>query len=79
MKKFKIILKGKCDEKNDYKLEWKEKLKGDCEVITTALSAELILYTMFYGMSKKDFMKQIKEHYEIIEKEKIEKKKEGEE
>lgn len=72
MSKFKIILKGKIDENDDYKLEWKEKIKGDCETITTALSAELISYTIYNGMSKKDFIKQIKEHYEILEKQILE-------
>lgn len=79
MSKFKIVLKGKMEENGDMK--WKDKLKGDISSITTALSAELIQFTMYNGMSKENFMKQIKRHYEELEKqewEELKKQKESE-
>ena len=66
MSKFKIVLKG--EMKNNGDMEWKDKLVGDISTITTALSAELIQFTMSNGMSKQNFMKQIKRHYDEIEK-----------
>lgn len=70
MSKFKIVLKG--EMKNNGDMEWKDKLVGDISTITTALSAELIQFTMSNGMSKQNFMKQIKRHYEEIEKQEFE-------
>lgn len=66
MSKFKIVLKGEMKENGDMK--WSDKLTGDLSTITTALSAELIQFTMNNGMSKQSFMKQIKRHYEELEK-----------
>lgn len=66
MSKFKIVLKGEMKENGDMK--WSDKLTGDLSTITTALSAELIQFTMNNGMSKQNFMKQIKRHYEELEK-----------
>ena len=66
MSKFKIVLKG--EMKNNGDMKWKDKLVGDISTITTALSAELIQFTMNNGMSKQNFMKQIKRHYEELEK-----------
>lgn len=66
MSKFKIVLKGEMKENGDMK--WSDRLTGDLSTITTALSAELIQFTMNNGMSKESFMKQIKRHYEELEK-----------
>ena len=71
MSKFKIVLKG--EMKNNGDMKWKDKLVGDISTITTALSAELIQFTMSNGMSKQNFMKQIKRHYEELEKQEFEK------
>ena len=70
MSKFKIVLKG--EMKNNGDMKWKDKLVGDISTITTALSAELIQFTMNNGMSKQNFMKQIKRHYEELEKQEFE-------
>ena len=70
MSKFKIVLKG--EMKNNGDMKWKDKLVGDISTITTALSAELIQFTMNNGMSKQNFMKQIKRHYEELEKQELE-------
>ena len=70
MSKFKIVLKG--EMKNNGDMKWKDKLVGDISTITTALSAELIQFTMGNGMSKQNFMKQIKRHYEELEKQEFE-------
>ena len=70
MSKFKIVLKGEMENNGDMK--WKDKLVGDISTITTALSAELIQFTMNNGMSKQNFMKQIKRHYEELEKQEFE-------
>lgn len=70
MSKFKIVLKG--EMKNNGDMEWEDKLVGDISTITTALSAELIQFTMNNGMSKQNFMKQIKRHYEELEKQEFE-------
>ena len=70
MSKFKIVLKGEMENNGDMK--WKDKLVGDISTITTALSAELIQFTMNNGMSKQNFMKQIKKHYEELEKQEFE-------
>lgn len=70
MSKFKIVLKGEMKENGDMK--WSDKLTGDLSTITTALSAELIQFTMNNGMSKQNFMKQIKRHYEELEKQDME-------
>ena len=70
LSKFKIVLKG--EMKNNGDMKWKDKLVGDISTITTALSAELIQFTMSNGMSKQNFMKQIKRHYEEIEKQEFE-------
>ncbi len=69
MSKFKIVLKGEMKENGDMK--WSDKLTGDLSTITTALSAELIQFTMNNGMSKQSFMEQIKRHYEELEKQDI--------
>ena len=70
MSKFKIVLKG--EMKNNGDMKWKDKLVGDISTITTALSAELIQFTMNNGMSKQNFMKQIKRHYDELEKQEFE-------
>lgn len=70
MSKFKIVLKGKMEDNGDMK--WKDSLKGDISTITTALSAELIQFTMNNGMSKQSFMKQIERHYDELDKQEIE-------
>ena len=70
MSKFKIVLKG--EMKNNGDMKWKDKLVGDISTITTALSAELIQFTMSNGMSKQNFMKQIKRHYDELEKQEFE-------
>lgn len=70
MSKFKIVLKGKMEDNGDMK--WKDSLKGDISTITTALSAELIQFTINNGMSKKSFMKQIERHYDELDKQEIE-------
>ena len=70
MSKFKIVLKGEI--KNNGDMKWKDKLVGDISTITTALSTELIQFTMSNGMSKQNFMKQIKRHYEELEKQEYE-------
>ena len=56
MNKFKIKIKGIMNKEDNGRLEWKDKLKGDVEAITTMLSAELILFTIQHGMSKKEFL-----------------------
>ena len=66
MSKFKIVLKGEMEDNGDMK--WKETLKGDISTITTALSAELIQFTINNGMSKQNFMKQIERHYDELDK-----------
>ena len=70
MSKFKIVLKGKMEDNGDMK--WKDSLKGDISTITTALSAELIQFTMNNGMSKQSFMKQIERHYDELDKQEFE-------
>ena len=70
MSKFKIVLKGEME--NNGNMKWKDELVGDISTITTALSAELIKFTMNNGMSKQNFMKQIKKHYEELEKQEFE-------
>ena len=70
MSKFKIVLKG--EMKNNGDMKWEDKLVGDISTITTALSAELIQFTMSNGMSKQNFMKQIKRHYDELEKQEFE-------
>lgn len=70
MSKFKIVLKGKMEDNGHMK--WKDSLKGDISTITTALSAELIQFTMNNGMSKQSFMKQIERHYDELDKQEIE-------
>ena len=70
MSKFKIVLKGKMEDNGDMK--WKDSLKGDISTITTALSAELIQFTINNGMSKQSFMKQIERHYDELDKQEIE-------
>ena len=72
MSKFKIVLKG--EMKNNGDMKWKDKLVGDISTITTALSAELIQFTMSNGMSKQNFMKQIKRHYDELEMKEFEEK-----
>jgi len=70
MSKFKIVLKGNMEENGDMK--WSDKLKGDISTITTALSAELILFTIHNGMSKENFMNQIEKHYDELDKQEYE-------
>lgn len=70
MSKFKIVLKGKMEDNGHMK--WKDSLKGDISTITTALSAELIQFTINNGMSKQSFMKQIERHYDELDKQEIE-------
>lgn len=70
MSKFKIVLKGNMEENGDMK--WSDKLEGDISTVTTALSAELILFTIHNGMSKENFMSQIERHYDELDKQEYE-------